>query len=43
MSGYTDDRLADHEMGGAGPELLCKPFSVETLTARVHAVLAEPA
>lgn len=37
MSGYTADLLADHGIGEAG--VLHKPFSHETLAAKVRAVL----
>jgi two-component system cell cycle sensor histidine kinase/response regulator CckA len=42
MSGYTGDELRTEELARAGGQLLCKPFSVAELMAKVRQVLAEP-
>jgi len=41
MSGYTDDRLSEHDIAGDDVDLLTKPFTVKDLAAKVNAALAE--
>ena len=39
MSGYTDGAIAHHGVLEAGTAYLPKPFTVDTLAAKVRAVL----
>jgi two-component system, cell cycle sensor histidine kinase and response regulator CckA len=39
MSGYTDDAIVRHGVLEAGVQLIEKPFSPQTLAAKVRAVL----
>jgi CheY-like chemotaxis protein len=41
-SGYTDDAIVRHGVLEAGVQLLGKPFTAETLTVKVRAVLDQP-
>jgi signal transduction histidine kinase/ActR/RegA family two-component response regulator len=43
MSGYPDDALGNHGVISPGVDLVPKPFSPETLRARVRSVLDRPA